>query len=707
MVSPPRMPKLNSNAVVAHYKALADAVDLPIVVQDYPPITGFAMEPALLARIAKEIPSARTIKLEDPPTPFKTARILEAAGGTTVQIFGGLGGVFLLEELISGATGAMTGFAFPEILVRIMKHWNAGEHDAAADVFYRAVPLMRFEFQEGIGMAIRKEVLRRRGALASAATRAPAGGARRADEAGARPRADVGHDTERHGMDLGLKGKVAMVGGASRGLGYAVAEALAREGASVSISSSNQASIDEAAKRISAGGAHGARRRPWTCATAIRSRRGRQKTIERFGGIDLLFTNGGGPPSGAAVSFDDAAWQNAIDLLLFSALRMVRAAVPSMKQRGGGAILMSTSASVKEPIAEPRALDGASRVGLGAGEDAGASSSPPTRSASTRSSPAASTPIASSSSTRSPARSRGSAPTRRRRSRSAAIPLARYGETRRVRPRRGVHPVRRRVVHDRRDRAGRRRADQERAVEVARLEAGGCRDPGLQGRISDSALGDSTSMSVMRKVLLAMSTSTFLREQATKRAFVRRSVSAFMPGEKVEDALGAAAALKPQRINTILTRLGEGVTKLDEAERVTQHYLDVLDKVKAAGLDAQISVKPTQLGLDLDAEQCQRNLDRICEKAERLGNVPVWIDMENSPYVDPTLKLFRKSKERYKGVGIAIQAYLYRTAEGHREADPARSRHPHRQGGLPRTARRRVPEEVRRRRELLQHCACG
>ena len=176
MVSPPRMPKLNSNAVVAHYKALADAVDLPIVVQDYPPIAGFAMEPSLLARIAREIPAARTIKLEDPPTPFKTARILDACAGTPVQIFGGLGGVFLLEELISGATGAMTGFAFPEILVRIMQHWHAGEVDAAADVFYRAVPLMRFEFQEGIGMAIRKEVLRRRGVLKSATTRAPAGG---------------------------------------------------------------------------------------------------------------------------------------------------------------------------------------------------------------------------------------------------------------------------------------------------------------------------------------------------------------------------------------------------------------------------------------------------------------------------------------------------------------------------------------------------
>src|SRR4029078_10838373 len=91
------------------------------------------------------------------------------------ELVGCLGGVFVLDELISGATGAMTGFAFPEILTRIMKHWNAGEQDAAADVFYRAVPLMRFEFQEGIGMPIRKEVLRRRAALASAATRAPAG----------------------------------------------------------------------------------------------------------------------------------------------------------------------------------------------------------------------------------------------------------------------------------------------------------------------------------------------------------------------------------------------------------------------------------------------------------------------------------------------------------------------------------------------------
>jgi 4-hydroxy-tetrahydrodipicolinate synthase len=173
MVSPPRMAKLNSEAVIRHYKALADAVDIEIVVQDYPPISGFAMEPALLARIAREIPRARTIKLEDPPTPFKTSRILEAAGETPVRIFGGLGGVFLLEELLAGAAGAMTGFAFPEILVGIVSRFRAGQLDEAADLFYRSVPLMRFEFQEGIGMAIRKEVLHRRGALASPATRAP------------------------------------------------------------------------------------------------------------------------------------------------------------------------------------------------------------------------------------------------------------------------------------------------------------------------------------------------------------------------------------------------------------------------------------------------------------------------------------------------------------------------------------------------------
>ena len=150
-------------------------------------------------------------------------------------------------------------------------------------------------------------------------------------------------------MDLGLKGKVAMVGGASRGLGYAVADALAREGAHVSISSTTQASIEDAAKRISSGGAQ-VLAMPVDVRNADQIAAWGQKTIEKFGGVDILFTNAGGPPSGPAISFDYAAWQNAIDLLLLSTIRMVRDAVPSMKQRGGGSILMSTSASVKEPI---------------------------------------------------------------------------------------------------------------------------------------------------------------------------------------------------------------------------------------------------------------------------------------------------------------------------------------------------------------------
>src|SRR5262245_7365255 len=169
-------------------------------------------------------------------------------------------------------------------------------------------------------------------------------------------------------------------------------------------------------------------------------------------------------------------------------------------------------------------------------------------------------------------------------------------------------------------------------------------------------------MSIARKVLLALSTNAWLRERATKTAFVRRAVSAFMPGERLEDAMAAAAAQQRQGIGTIFTRLGENVTKLEEAEDVTRHYLDVLDKVQAGGLRAQISVKPTQLGLDLDKELCFRNLTRLVERADARDNF-VWIDMESSPYVDPTLDLFRGARARSARVGIALQAYLYRTAQ--------------------------------------------
>jgi 3-oxoacyl-[acyl-carrier protein] reductase len=151
-------------------------------------------------------------------------------------------------------------------------------------------------------------------------------------------------------MDLGLKGKVAMVAGASRGLGYAVARGLAAEGAKVSISSRNEQAIGDAAKRICGETSSD------TLATAVDVRSvdslnaWHTRTIEKFGGVDLLFVNAGGPPAGAALTFDDDTWKAAFELLVPSAVRMVRLAAPVMKTRGGGAIVVSTSSAVKEPI---------------------------------------------------------------------------------------------------------------------------------------------------------------------------------------------------------------------------------------------------------------------------------------------------------------------------------------------------------------------
>lgn len=173
MVSPPRAPRCNADSVFRHFAALAETISIPIVIQDFPPLSGFHMDADLLARLCREIPAARTIKLEDAPTPYKAARIRERTEGIEIGIFGGLGGAYLLEELIAGATGAMTGFAYPKLLVEVVSRWDAGDRDGAAAAFYRTAPVMRFEFQEGIGMAIRKEMLRRRGALAHPGARAP------------------------------------------------------------------------------------------------------------------------------------------------------------------------------------------------------------------------------------------------------------------------------------------------------------------------------------------------------------------------------------------------------------------------------------------------------------------------------------------------------------------------------------------------------
>jgi len=141
-----------------------------------------------------------------------------------------------------------------------------------------------------------------------------------------------------------------MIGGASKGLGYAVARALAGEGASVSIASRDREAIARAAEKISSETGARVHAVAADLSRADDIARWHAETMATFGGVDALYANTGGPPTGTALSFDDAAWQSAFDLLLMSVVRTVRIVVPSMKARGGGAILIGTSSSVKEPI---------------------------------------------------------------------------------------------------------------------------------------------------------------------------------------------------------------------------------------------------------------------------------------------------------------------------------------------------------------------
>jgi proline dehydrogenase len=168
-------------------------------------------------------------------------------------------------------------------------------------------------------------------------------------------------------------------------------------------------------------------------------------------------------------------------------------------------------------------------------------------------------------------------------------------------------------------------------------------------------------MSLARKALLAAANNAWLRDRATRTQLVRRSVSSFMPGERLDDAISAVARQRSAGISAILTQLGENLTDATAAEAVTRHYLEVLDTVGASGLDAQISVKLTQLGLDLDQSLSFRNLQRLLDRAHERDNF-VWLDMESARYVDATLGLFRRAHEHSKNIGVAVQAYLYRTA---------------------------------------------
>ncbi|MDO8479731.1 MAG: dihydrodipicolinate synthase family protein [Candidatus Rokubacteria bacterium] len=176
MVAPPAGLK-NLDAVAEYYRTVADAAAVPLVLQDEPVTTQVTMPAAFMARLCEEIPAIEAVKLEEAPTLPKITRLRELLS-RRVAIFGGLGGVYFFEELSRGADGAMTGFPYPEALKAIRDHFVAGRRDEARALFYRWLPLIRYESQPGstpgTAVGIRKEILRRRGWIDAARVRPPA-----------------------------------------------------------------------------------------------------------------------------------------------------------------------------------------------------------------------------------------------------------------------------------------------------------------------------------------------------------------------------------------------------------------------------------------------------------------------------------------------------------------------------------------------------
>ena len=171
MVSPPPGSAAGP-ALRNHFLRIAEGLEIPFVVQDHPTSSGVRMPADFIAALAPDLPPHSCVKAEEPPTAPKIAKILELAPG--YQILGGLGGVALLSELDAGSHGTMTGFALPDVLVGIVRAHQAGDRDRAKRLFEAALPLMVFEAQPGAGVALRKEILRRKGAIAHATVRQPA-----------------------------------------------------------------------------------------------------------------------------------------------------------------------------------------------------------------------------------------------------------------------------------------------------------------------------------------------------------------------------------------------------------------------------------------------------------------------------------------------------------------------------------------------------
>ena len=172
MIAPPPMVKPSPSSVINYYSSIATATSLPLVIQDYPAVSGVHMTVDLMKQLADLLPSFKYLKLEDPPTPTKLSTIKKALVGR-IGVFGGLGGLCLFDELNRGSLGAMTGFAFIEVFVEVVQYIQQQQHAKARELFYKYLPLVQFEMQEGIGLSIRKEALRLRGFIDTPLVRHP------------------------------------------------------------------------------------------------------------------------------------------------------------------------------------------------------------------------------------------------------------------------------------------------------------------------------------------------------------------------------------------------------------------------------------------------------------------------------------------------------------------------------------------------------
>jgi 4-hydroxy-tetrahydrodipicolinate synthase len=162
----------NDLVIFDYYAAVADALEIPVAIHDFPESFRTLLSPELIARMANEIDGVKYIKLEDYPVLAKMSRIQKLAPDS-IGIFGGLGGVYFLEELQRGSRGVMTGFAFAEVLLAVYKAFRAGDSKRAATLFDRYIPLIRYEFQPKIGLSYRKYTYQKRGIIDSTFIRPP------------------------------------------------------------------------------------------------------------------------------------------------------------------------------------------------------------------------------------------------------------------------------------------------------------------------------------------------------------------------------------------------------------------------------------------------------------------------------------------------------------------------------------------------------